>query len=125
MIIFASRTGNVRWITDKVSVTSGINCVDMKDVYGEISQPFLLMTYTDALGEAPGEVLQFLEQNHTYCKGAIASGNNNFGHRLFCRSIDIIEQRFGIPALHRIDLRGQDADIERIVQLYRERVQNG
>lgn len=123
MIVFLSRTGNIRWIADKVSASSGIDCVDMDEIHTEVDQPFLLITYTDALGEAPSRVIQFLEKNHTHCKGVIGSGNTNF-KAFYCHAIDVIERHFGIPALHRIDLRGKDSDIEKIVQLYRERVQH-
>lgn len=120
MILFISRTGNVRWIAEKVSATSGITCVEVKNYQGQLTQPFLLMTYTDALGETPKETWDFLKEHHALCKGVIGSGNRNFGS-LFCKAIDNIEQRYGIPALHKIDLRGSEFDVERIVQLYGER----
>ena len=123
MIVYATRTGNVRYIAQAVNrLDSDIDCINLVHITEPLKEPFLLMTYTDLLGDAPAVVMDFLEENHAFCRGAIASGNTNFGKELFCRSIDIIEQRFGIPALHKIDLRGSQKDFEIIVNLHKERV---
>ena len=123
MIIYATRTGNVKHIVSEVQkLDASIPCVSLRDVKSPIQEPFLLITYTDGLGAAPPVVLTFLSQNSQHCKGAIASGNSNFGHYNFGRAIDVINEQFGIPALHKIDLRGSHKDFQFIVQLYKERI---
>ena len=74
MIAFSSRTGNVRYIVSKLDgevLEISPNVV--------IERPFLLVTYTDGLGDIPKPVEQFLKDNHPFCKGVVVSGNRNFG----------------------------------------------
>ncbi|WJH34458.1 class Ib ribonucleoside-diphosphate reductase assembly flavoprotein NrdI [Paenibacillus sp. CC-CFT747] len=78
MIAYASRTGNVRYIVSRL----GLSAVEIgADV--TLEEPFLLITYTDGIGEIPHQVKQFLESNGAYCRGVIVSGNSNFGHHVF------------------------------------------
>ena len=48
MIVFASRTGNVRYIVNKL----GLPNIEITDGL-VMTQPFLLFTYTDGLGQTP------------------------------------------------------------------------
>lgn len=48
MIIYASRTGNVRYIVQKL----GLPAMDLAEVV-KIDEPYLLLTYTDGLGSVP------------------------------------------------------------------------
>lgn len=113
MIAFASRTGNVRYIVNKL----GLPHIEIVEGL-EIVQPFLLFTYTDGLGQIPSIVKQFLLQNHKYCKGVIASGNSNFGQENFCKSADAINGMYHIPIIRKIDLRGFQSDYDAIVAYY-------
>ena len=113
MIVFASRTGNVRYIVSKLNLPSVEISNDLT-----ISEPFIIFTYTDGLGDIPKKVETFLEQNHTYCKGVIASGNTNFGHNVFCASADKISEKYGVPIIHKIELRGFQHDYDLIIEKY-------
>ncbi len=113
MIIYASRTGNVRYIVSKLDLPS----VEIADEL-IINEPFIIFTYTDGLGDVPKKVERFLEHNHAYCKGVIASGNTNFGHHVFCASADKISQKYGVPIVHKIELRGFQHDYDVIIQMY-------
>ena len=48
-----------------------------------IEEPFLLLTYTDGLGDVPPIVQRFMDKNGKYCRGVAVSGNRNFGHYNF------------------------------------------
>lgn len=117
MIVFASRTGNVRNIvTEKLDLPY----VELTEELC-INRPFVLFTYTDGLGQAPQKVIDFLnrENHYLYCKGVVSSGNKNFGIN-FCKSADVISEMFDIPILEKLDLRGQQHQFEEITRKYKE-----
>jgi len=64
MIAYASRTGNVRHIFLQLGLP-GI------EIRGDttVGEPFLLLTYTDGLGEVPPVVEVFMNRNGAYCRG--------------------------------------------------------
>ena len=113
MIAFASRTGNVRYIVSKLQLPS-------VEITSEliIHQPFIIFTYTDALGDVPYVVQRFMENNHNYCRGIIASGNSNFGHHVFCQSANKLSDTYKIPIIRKIELRGFQHDYDAIRDFY-------
>lgn len=113
MIVYSSRTGNVRYIVSKLNLPS----IEITDNL-IIEEPYLIFTYTDGLGDVPKKVLEFLQHNYSYCKGVIASGNSNFGHNVFCASADKISSQFNVPIIHKIELRGFQHDYDVIVEQY-------
>jgi protein involved in ribonucleotide reduction len=114
MIIYASRTGNVRFIVQKL----GCPALELKDA-SDVTQPFILFTYTDCLGNIPLQVKDFLQQHATLCTGTFVSGNRNFGP-LFAGAGKEIQQQFGIPTLYSVDLRGFPSDYEAMKKIYNE-----
>lgn len=114
MIAYASRTGNVRYIVNKLKLPN------IEIIEGLIlKEPFLLFTYTDGLGSVPAIVQDFLQHNAQLCKGVIASGNSNFGHQYFCKAADNISKQFHIPIVRKIELRGFQKDYDEIIRFYR------
>ena len=113
MIIYASRTGNVRYIVSKLDLPS----IEITENLA-INQPYIVFTYTDKLGEVPKKVEEFLQLNHGFCKGVIASGNSNFGKKMFCESADKISRQYSIPIIHKVELRGFQHDYDLIVERY-------
>lgn len=118
MIVFASRTGNVRYIANKLS---SIPTVEMNEGL-IIDLPFFIFTYTDGLGNTPKEVLDFLENNYKLLRGVIASGNTNFGSG-YCGSADEISIKYNVPIIRKIDLRGNQDDIDAIERAYKLRIE--
>lgn len=114
MIVFASRTGNVRSIVEKLGLPS-------VEIHNSLimNKPFVLFTYTDGLGQVPLVVNDFMANNHKLCKGVIVSGNINFGVN-YCKAGDIISQQYNIPLLEKFDLRGQQTQIENVIKKYKE-----
>ena len=117
MIVYASRTGNVRYIASKLSA----NTIEIYDGL-LMDTPYLLITYTDGLGDIPAEVTHFLEHNADDCKGVVVSGNKNFGHTAFAGAGDKIAAKYHIPLVRKLDLRGFQADYEAIQNFYETRV---
>lgn len=115
MIAFASRTGNVRFIVGELNVP---NVEITSDTV--MNDKYVLFTYTDGLGNIPPLVEEFLKSNHHLCLGVFASGNRNFGLSYFCGSADKINNWYGIPILHKMELRGTPSDFEILKQKYNE-----
>lgn len=113
MIIYASRTGNVRYIVQKL----GLPAKDLTEVV-KIDEPYLLFTYTDGLGSVPPIVDQFMTANFDLCKGIIVSGNRNFGHAFFGRAGDLLAAQYGIPLIEKVEMRGTPANYEAITDYY-------
>lgn len=117
MIVYASRTGNVRYIVSKlmadaVEISEGLIVI----------QPYLLISYTDGLGDIPVRVKDFLENNAAFCQGVVVSGNSNFGHSLYGGAGEKIVAAYEIPLVRKIDLRGTQSDYEAIQAFYEMRV---
>ena len=110
MIAYASRTGNVKNIVDRLNIDS------YKIERGLVmDKPFILATYTDNLGDVPIGVLEFLKYNSNYknLRGVFASGNKNFGEH-FCASATKISEWYKVPTIRMVDLRGDSSDIKEI-----------
>ncbi|RKJ53700.1 class Ib ribonucleoside-diphosphate reductase assembly flavoprotein NrdI [Butyricicoccus sp. 1XD8-22] len=90
----------------------------------KVDTPYLLITYTDRLGEVPAKVSRFLERNGHLCKGVVVSGNTNFGHQYFGAAGDKIALAYQVPLVRKIELRGFQSDYEAIQQFYEMRVEN-
>jgi protein involved in ribonucleotide reduction len=117
LIAYASRTGNVSFVVSKLNLPN----IEINESM-QLHVPFLLFTYTDGLGEVPASVARFMEQNHPFCMGIIASGNSNFGHQVFGMAGDKLAAQYGIPLICKLDLRGFPHDYEKIVQFYHQRI---
>lgn len=113
MIVYASRTGNIRYIIQKL----GLPALEIADV-DELDAPYLLFTYTDGLGSVPPLVEQFMSRNHKQCKGIIVSGNRNFGHAFFGRAGDLLAAKYGIPLVEKLEMRGTPANYATITDYY-------
>lgn len=117
MIVYASRTGNVRYIASKLKAEA----IEISEEL-MLNKPYLLITYTDGLGDIPAKVVSFLKQNAKLCKGVVVSGNSNFGHTVYGGAGEEIAARYHIPLVRKIDLRGYQADYEAIQKFYETRV---
>lgn len=125
MIVFASRTGNVRDIVGRLGDLPTMEITESPIV---INEPYFLATYTDNLGQAPQIVKDFLnhsEVNRDNLKGVVASGNTNFGNTHYCGSAVEISRWTGVPIIRMIDLRGNQDDIATIVSSYKTMIIEG
>lgn len=122
MIVYASRTGNVRDIVSRLDKSITTMELDSNVI---VAKPYFLFTYTDGLGEVPQEVMDFLlssEANRINLKGVIASGNTNFGEEKYCGSAIEISRWLSVPIIRKIDLRGNQEDIATINASYKKMI---
>ncbi len=84
-----------------------------------LQEPCLLLTYTTGFGQAPSEVLRFVERNRPYVVGVAASGNRNWGHN-FARAADVLAERYGLPVVHKFELSGSSQDTHTIEEAIHE-----
>lgn len=107
LIVFASRTGNVRRLVSNIQRYEVCHISEYDKTLGA----YVLITYTTGFGEVPAEVQKFLDENAENMKAVIASGNRNWG-RAFCRSADTISRKYNVPVLHKFEMAGSERDVE-------------
>ncbi|KIL38901.1 ribonucleotide reductase stimulatory protein [Gordoniibacillus kamchatkensis] len=110
LIVYDSRTGNVRRFAEKLPVPT----VQIEDGMA-VDEPFVLITYTTGFGQVPDKVKAFLQRNYRYLRGVSASGNRNWGEG-FARSADRIAERYGVPVLGKFELSGTSHNVEQFMQ---------
>lgn len=115
MIAYTSRTGNIRYIISKLALPAA----DIDDI-GVITEPFLLFTYTDSLGEVPFKVMQFMDNNGEFCQGVVVSGNSNFGPANYGGAGDKIARQWQVPLVRKLEMRGFPEDYEAIHKYYEQ-----
>ncbi|WP_438446008.1 class Ib ribonucleoside-diphosphate reductase assembly flavoprotein NrdI [Gorillibacterium sp. sgz5001074] len=109
LIAYDSRTGHVGKFVKKLNLPA----VRIDEAL-EVDAPFVLVTYTTGMGQAPGKVLHFLQKNRNYLRGVAASGNRNWGEH-FAGSADRVSELFGVPVLCKFELSGTERDVERFL----------
>ncbi len=124
MILFSSRTGNVRSIVSKL----GLPSLEFKSNHNQLilnddldlQKPFVLFTYTDGLGSIPKSVEMIMNygDNKDYIRAVIVSGNTNFGIN-YCLAGDKISKQYNVPLLEKFDLRGQPSQLESVRLKYK------
>lgn len=118
LILYASRTGNIRKFVNKLDF---VDCRDIDDVT-VVDAPFVLITYTDLYGQLPKKVEDFLDKHHEFLIGVSASGDKNWGKHLFARSGDIVSQKYNVPIISKFEKLGSKGDVEKftkgVIELY-------
>ncbi|WP_338532608.1 class Ib ribonucleoside-diphosphate reductase assembly flavoprotein NrdI [Paenibacillus peoriae] len=110
LIAYASRTGNVKLFVDRLPYRS------MKITEGlRLSEPFVLVTYTDKIGEVPEKTRQFLADNNGLIRGVAASGNRNFGP-YYGAAADIISEQYDVPIVCKFELAGTPTDTAKFIE---------
>ncbi|AFO51728.1 ribonucleoprotein [Candidatus Mycoplasma haematolamae str. Purdue] len=107
---YASRTGKVERIVSKLGFRDVHKILSGEE---KASDEYVLFTYTDGYGEIPLIVDSFLSRNFHLLRGVAGSGNRNFG-RNFCRSVELIHERYKVPILMKFDLGGNEESIEEL-----------
>jgi len=106
---FASRTGNVQSIIDRL----GIDALQIVDGSEDIDEEFIIFTYTDGFGDTPMEVEDFLAANGDLVKGVVVSGDTGYGEA-YCQAGDNIAEAYNVPVLYKVENDGTDEDIDAI-----------
>ena len=109
-IVYASRTGNVESIIDRLDIKDALKIENGLEVCDE---EYILFTYTDGYGDVPYEVEEFLSVNFELLKGVIVSGDLGYGEA-FCKAGDVISENYNVPCLYKVENDGTAEDIENI-----------
>ncbi len=112
-VVYASRTGNVQSLIEKLEINDAIKIGDGVDT---ISEDYIIFTYTDGYGEVPYEVEEFLKANTSNLKGVVVSGSTSFGEA-FCGAGDVIASEYNVPVLYKVEESGTDEDVKNIKEL--------
>lgn len=110
LIVFESKTGNVQRFMNKIATLYPEHKIVNRKDNPEISEPFIVVTYTTGFGQVPTGTLEFLEQNRQYLVGVASSGNRNW-KTTFARSGEIIANRFHVPLILQFELSGTSSDV--------------
>lgn len=117
LIVFDSKTGNVRRFVNKLGMPEA-EVIEV-DSGLKVSEPFILLTYTTGMGQVPKTTLDFLKTNHINLRAVAASGNRNWGQS-FALCANKISNMYGVPILHKFEMSGMPEDVE----IVRERVRS-
>jgi len=114
LIIFASRTGNVKRFVNKALASSmyKLEAHELPDI-PQFKQAHLV-TYTDPRGEIPPLVDSFLQQHHQNILSVSGSGNRNWG-RNFAAAVDKINQQYGIPINIKFEISGNNDELQQFI----------
>jgi protein involved in ribonucleotide reduction len=112
--VFASRTGNVESIIEKLGLTD--SALRIEDGSENIAEDFILLTYTDGYGDVPVEVDDFLSVHSDHLKGVIVSGDQSYGEA-YCGAGTVISEQYDVPVLYNVENDGTDEDIQAIKKI--------
>ena len=112
--VYASRNGNVALLVDRLHLSRPIYI----DTGNEIcNEDFILLTYTDDVGELPYEAENFLSINMSYIRGVIVSKKKNTASQ----AGDKIAAMFGVDCLYQVEEEGNEEDVIQIKKILEER----
>ena len=98
-IVYASRTGNVQSIVQRLGFTDALEITSGNET---IEEDYVLFTYTDGFGDIPYEVEDFLQSNSNYLKGVIVSGDLGYA------------EAYHVPCLYKVENDGSEEDLKAI-----------
>ncbi|MBB5182286.1 class Ib ribonucleoside-diphosphate reductase assembly flavoprotein NrdI [Catenisphaera adipataccumulans] len=107
--VYASRTGNVETLIGKL----GLDALRIEDGSEQVSDDYILFTYTDGFGEVPAEVETFLMANSMNLRGVIVSGSQDYGEA-YCKAGDVIAETYDVPCLYKVENDGTQEDVDAI-----------
>ena len=119
IVYFSSVSGNTERFVEKLGMRAKRIPLYKRDAALEVHEPYILIspTYGGGNGEGavPKQVIRFLndEQNRSWIRGVISTGNTNFGSA-YCIGGDIISRKCKVPHLDRVELFGTPEDVNRV-----------
>ena len=109
-VVYASRTGNVESIVNRLGVADPIQIETGGE---EVHEDYILFTYTDGYGDVPVEVDDFLSGNAEQLKGVVVSGDTSYGEA-YGGAGDAIAKQYNVSLLYKVENEGSDEDIAEI-----------
>lgn len=111
LLVYDSRTGNVKRFIKKLD---NVRVVFLREIE-KVTEPFVLVTYTDKQGEVPATTQRFLQENHNFLLGVASSGNRRWKNT-FGMAADIISQDYQVPLLLKFELSGNLDTIKTFIE---------
>ena len=90
-IVYASRTGNVQKLIDRL----GVDAVKITNGTEKVDGDYVLITYTDEVGIIPKAVEKLIDANKDGLKAAAVSGNSERHPDSFCGAADKLSEKDG------------------------------
>lgn len=112
-IYYASRMGKVEKLAKMISEEA----IKIENSDLEVSEDYILFTYTDGAGIVPSLVEEFLAKHHEHLKGVVVSGSMERHDDTYCFAGDIIASKYNVPCLYKVDGAGTDEDVKAIKEL--------
>ncbi len=104
-IVYASRTGNVQKLIDRL----GVEAVKITNGDEKVEGDYLLITYTDGAGIIPKTVEQFIAANREGLKAAAVSGNSERHPDTFCGAAEKLEVKYGVKIIAKFEKDGYES----------------
>ena len=112
-IVYTSRTGNVQSVIERLGVADAIR---IGEGANNVSEDYILFTYTDGYGDVPAEVEEFLNSNANNLKGVVVSGNTAYGEA-YGGAGDKISEQYNVPLLYKFEEDGTEEDLANIKEI--------
>ena len=114
-LYYASRTGNVEKLVQKLGIPEPVKITDGSEIADD---DFIFITYTDGKGIIPPIVEKFLDTNKGHCKGAAVSGSLERHADTFCFAADKIIDKYNIRILDKFDKDGNETTVKKITAAF-------
>ncbi|MBQ7656762.1 MAG: class Ib ribonucleoside-diphosphate reductase assembly flavoprotein NrdI [Clostridia bacterium] len=110
-IAYASKTGHVEKIVNKLGLTDALKIMDGTE---KIEAPYVIFTYTTGKGKTPKQVELFLAANPGVA-AVVGSGSSSKSHiETFNFAAENISKAYNVPVLAKVDGVGTDEDMAHI-----------
>jgi protein involved in ribonucleotide reduction len=107
-LVYASRTGNVEKLVGKLGAENALKISNGNET---VSEPCILITYTDGVGIIPPAVETFVKNNKDNITAAAVSGNKERHPDTFCFAADKLKDNYGITILTTFNKEGDDETV--------------
>lgn len=114
MIVYYSLSGNTQAFAKRFE-KDGYSVLSIREA-DSINTPFVLFTPTYNFGEVPAPVERFLRKHADNMRAVVSFGNMNWGEK-YAAAGEKIRDRYGVPLLLKVELRGSDREYEKVKEL--------
>jgi len=114
VVVYYSLSGNTKAFANRFE-KDGYSVLSIRETIPE-NTPFILFTPTYNFGEIPAPVERFLRKHSGNIRAVVSFGNMNWGEN-YAAAGEKIRDRYGVPLLLKVELRGSDREYEKVKEL--------
>lgn len=114
MIVYYSLSGNTKAFAKRFE-KDGCSVLSIREA-SALNAPFVLFTPTYNFGEIPAPVERFLTKHSDNMRAVVSFGNMNWGEK-YAAAGEKIRNKYGVPLLLKVELRGSDIEYEKVKEL--------